>query len=150
MKKIIVTGLIFMAFGIGIGEKFYRNKDKISNVFNEGEIYYFLQEGVYTSKEIMEENTKNIAIKAIEKQNDKYYVYLGITKNEKIAKKIKNIYEKKGYQIYLKEVKLNNEEFSSNIAQFDLLLNSTEKDDEILTIIEVILANYEEIIQKSS
>lgn len=150
MKKIIITSLIFLSFGILLGGKINNSKNSISNVFNEGEIYYFLQEGVYTSKEIMEENTKNISIKAIEEKNDKYYVYLGITKDEQIAKKIKNIYEKDGHQIYIKEVKLDNEEFSSNITQFDLLINSTEKEEEILTITEVILANFEEIIQKQS
>lgn len=150
MKKLIIASFIFLSFGIVLGTKIQNSRSSISNVFNEGEVYYFLQEGVYTSKEIMEENTKNISIKAIEKKNDKYYVYLGITKDEKIAKKIKKIYEKEGYQIYLKEVRLNNEEFSSNITQFDLLINSTEKEEEILTITEVILANFEEIIQKST
>ena len=75
-------------------------------------------------------------------------VYIGITKEENIAKKIKSIYEEEGYQIYIKEIKIDNEEFNNNITQFDLLINSATTKDEILTIEEVVLANYEETTSK--
>lgn len=148
MKKIVILSGIFLGLGILLGTKIYNAKDSISNVFSEGTIYYFLQEGVYTSKEIMDENTKEINIKAIDYQNEKYYVYVGITKEEDIAKKIKTLYENDGYQIYIKEMKFSNEEFDHNVEQFDLLINSATNKDEILTIEEVVLANYEEIIKK--
>ena len=76
------------------------------------------------------------------------YVYLGITRDSNNAKKIKAIYEKKGYQIYIKEQNLSNEEFYNNVTQFDLLITGTNKESEILTIEEVVLANYEELIKK--
>ena len=96
----------------------------------------------------MLENTKDIEVKLINEENDKYYVYLGITKDEENAKKIKEIYTNKGYQLYIKEVSLTNEEFYNNVEQFDLLIKNTNKEEEILTIEEVVLANYEEIIKK--
>lgn len=148
MKKILIISTVFLGLGILLGTKIYHAKDSISNVFSEGTIYYFLQEGVYTSKEIMEENTKDINIKAIDYKNDKYYVFVGITKEEMIAKKIKTLYENDGYQIYIKEMKFSNEEFNHNVEQFDLLINSATNKNEILTIEEVVLANYEEIIKK--
>lgn len=148
MKKVIIVGGIFLIVGLLLGNKLSTAKNSITDVFSEGKTYYFLQEGVYTSKEIMEENTKNMNIKAVDFKNSKYYVYVGITKEEKIAKKIKKLYEEEGYQIYIKEVRLSNEEFDSNVTQFDLLINSTNSKDEILTITEVVLANYEEIIKK--
>ena len=95
----------------------------------------------------MEENIQNISPKIINYDNSKYYVYLGITKDEDNAKKIKNIYSQKGYNIYIKEVKLNNEEFYNNVTQFDLLLNNTNNSNEILKITEVVLANYEETVK---
>lgn len=148
MKKVIIVGGIFLIVGLLLGNKLSTAKNSITDVFSEGKTYYFLQEGVYTSEEIMEENTKNMNIKAVDFKNSKYYVYVGITKEEKIAKKIKKLYEEEGYQIYIKEVRLSNEEFDSNVTQFDLLINSTNSKDEILTITEVVLANYEEIIKK--
>ena len=96
----------------------------------------------------MRENTKDILIKTVDVLNNKQYVYLGITRDSNNAKKIKAIYEKKGYQIYIKEQNLSNEEFYNNVTQFDLLINGTNKESEILTIEEVVLANYEELIKK--
>ena len=84
------------------------------------------------------------------KSNDKYYVYLGITKNLKVAEKLKQFYENQGYQVYIKEVELKNEEFYNNVTQFDLLLNNDISESEMLTIEEVVLANYEEITRKES
>ena len=96
----------------------------------------------------MTENTKDIQVKTVDTINNKQYVYLGITRDNNNAKKIKDIYEKKGYQIYIKEQNLSNEEFYNNVTQFDILVNSTDKASEILTIEEVVLANYEELIKK--
>ncbi len=149
MKKTFLLGGIFIALGAVLGV-FLNSKyqDKIISTFSEGKIYYFLQEGIYSSKEIMTENTKDLDVKLINEENGKYYVYLGITRDEENAKKIKELYSKKGYQLYIKEVSLTNEEFYNNVTQFDLLIKNTEKESEILTIEEVVLANYEEIIKK--
>ena len=48
----------------------------------------------------------------------------------------------------MKEKHLSSEEFSTNVEQFDLLIRETKDIDQVLTIEEVILANYEEIIKK--
>lgn len=148
MKKMIITSIFILIIGIVFGTKIYDVKDSLMTTLANQETYYFLQEGVYTSKKIMEENIKNLPTKAIEYKQNKYYVYIGITKEENIAKKIKSIYEEEGYQIYIKEIKIYNEEFNNNITQFDLLINSATTKDEILTIEEVVLANYEETTSK--
>ena len=148
MKKTILISAIFLILGIVIGNKIYTATNSLQSTFNSGDTYYFLQEGVYSSYEIMKSNTEEINGKIVEERNNKFYVYVGITKEEKNAKKIKEIYQEKNYQIYIKEVILKNEEFFNNVTQFDLLINSTEDPEEILTITEVVLANYEEIIKK--
>ena len=97
----------------------------------------------------MDENTKDINNKVVINEDDKYYVYLGITKDKDIANKIKKIYEDDGYQLYEKEMTINNKEFDANLNQFDLLIkNSTDKSD-ILTVEGVILANYEELVKNN-
>ena len=50
-----------------------------------------------------------------------------------------------GYKIYIKTVTLDNEEFSSNVSQFDLLVEESDSNDDVLTVEEVVLANYEQI-----
>lgn len=149
MKKTFLLSIFFITLGTILGI-FLRNsyKDNLLGTFGEGKIYYFLQEGVYSNKDIMTENTKDLNIKLVNEENGKYYVYLGITRDEENVKKIKEIYNTKGYQLYIKEINLSNEEFYNNVTQFDLLIKNTTKEEEILTIEEVVLANYEEIIKK--
>lgn len=147
MKKKIFYSIIILITGIIVGRNIYLSKT--TQTFSNKDIYYFIQEGVYSSKSIMEENVKNMDLKVVDEIDNKYYVYLGITKDENIAKRLKEIYESLGYQIYIKELSLSNEEFSNNVTQFDLLINASTTTNEILTIEKVVLANYEEIIKKN-
>ena len=146
MKKTIILSLIFTLLGTLTGLIINTNDNKQIKTFNEEKKYYFLLEGIYSNEKNMLENTKELDSKLVINENNKYYVYLGITKEEKIAQKIKNIYQNKGYSLYIKEINISNEEFYNNVTQFDLLINNTNKENEILTIEEVVLANYEEII----
>lgn len=150
MKKKIFYTFILLVSGIIIGRKIYLATENIDIKLNTPSTFYFLQEGVYSSKQIMEENVKSMNMKVVDTKDNKYYVYLGITKDAEIAKKLKMIYEEEGYQIYIKEVSIANEEFLNNVIQFDLLINNTNNTEEILTIEEVVLANYEEIVQKNN
>ena len=147
MKKKIFYSIIILITGIIVGRNIYLSKT--TQTFSNKDMYYFIQEGVYSSKSIMEENVKNMDLKVVDEIDNKYYVYLGITKDENIAKRLKEIYESLGYQIYIKELSLSNEEFNNNVTQFDLLINASTTTNEILTIEKVVLANYEEIIKKN-
>lgn len=110
--------------------------------------YYFLQEGIYTDADRLQDNLRNLSQKMVDFEDNEYHVYVGITKSKEIADMIIQIYEKKGYKIHIKEKGVRSEEFSENVNQFDLLIESTDDEDQILTIEKVVLANYEEIIQK--
>ena len=147
MKKTLILGVVFILLGAIIGSNIRKyNYDSVKEIIKKDETFYFLQEGVYEKEENLEKNTKNLEQKVIEYKDKKYYVYLGITKDKKIAQKLNNIYEKKGLKLYEKEQTINNEEFNNNVTQFDLLINSSNNEDEILAIEEVVLANYDEII----
>lgn len=146
MKKVIISGLLFITLGFFIG-KFIFKEPLISHNKNQ-EKYYFLQEGVYQNKDNLNNNLTDITQKIVDYNDNKYYVYVGITKDLKVAEKIMKIYEKEGLNIHLKEKTLSSEEFSANVSQFDLLINDTTDSNQVLTIEEVVLANYEEIIKK--
>lgn len=134
----------------GLSGKILYNKYKsVSTVFDESKQLFFLQEGVYSTKESMEKNTKNINPKLIIPNNNKYHVYVGITGNYNNVSKIKKMYENKGYSIYEKKIDVSNKEFINNIDQFDILIDSTNSDNDISTIEEVILSNYEDLLQSS-
>ena len=114
--------------------------------FNKNNTYYFLEEGVYSSKEMLKTNISKITQKVISKNKEYYYVYIGITKNKAVAEKIKQLYEERGYKIQIKEKRLKNEEFSNNVNQFDILLKEAKTFDEVLTIEKIILSNYDDLI----
>ena len=114
--------LIFLFLAIVLGTitgKYVYGKENTEDVFQEGELI-FLQQGVYTNKENMQENSKRIDPKIVVKEDDKYYVYVGITGKEENAKKLKELYEKMGGPIYQKKLNVSNLEFKNNLQQFDL------------------------------
>lgn len=148
MKNIIVKGIIFIIIGFYLGHVIFGTKIELARKINKKETYYFLQQGVYSDKESLKVNSKDLSQKVVDYSNNKYYVYVGITKDKNIAEKIMKIYKEQGISLHKKEKNINSKEFKSNVEQFDLLINSTNDKDEILTIEEVVLANYNEIIKK--
>ena len=146
MKKIFISSIILITIGFLIGKLIFM-EDK--NIFkSNNNTYYFLLEGIYSDKDNLENNSKKLSNKIIDYQDNKYYVYVGITRDLEVAKKLENIYENEGYKIYKKEKNITSEEFSTNVEQFDLLIKENNDTDQILTIEEVVLANYEEIVKK--
>ena len=147
MKKIIVVGSIFILLGFIVGNNLFSKRIELIKEINKNNTYYFLEEGVYSSKEILNANISKMTQKIISKNNDYYYVYIGITKNVENAEKIKELYEERGYKIKIKEKRLKNEEFSNNVTQFDILLKEAKTFEEILTIEKIILSNYDDLIK---
>ena len=139
---------VAILFGGLCGKILYQKYEDTSLVFNEEEKVYFLQEGVYSSEDSLNRNTKDISPKLVAKENDQYYVYVGISKSKDGIEKIKDIYEEKGYTTYQKEKNVTDESFLTNLSQYDILLDSAKTSDDILTIQEVVLSNYEEIGKK--
>lgn len=109
---------------------------------------YFLQWGVYSNKESLNNtlDTKQIDSYLIVEDDGKYYVYVGITTDEKIAKKIQKIYEEKDNNIYIKTMNLDNSEFYNNLEQYDVLLKGVSNAKDIISINKAILASYEEMV----
>ncbi len=145
MKKTMLLAVIFVVLGAVCGNYLYKKAPDTVSVFQTNQTFYFLQEGIYSSKDIMQENVGDLMNKLAVLEDNKYYVYVGITMDQDNANKIKKIYENMGYQIYIKKMTLDNEEFASNVSQFDLLVQESDTDEDVLTVEEVVLANYEQI-----
>ena len=148
MKRILIKSIIFITIGFFVGEFIFGNIQDYIQKMKNVDTYYFLQEGVYANQASLQTSLKNLTQKIISKEQDKYHVYVGITKDKEVAEVLMNIYEKRGYKIYLKEKNITSLEFSENVNQFDLLIKDTEEEDQILVIEKVVLANYEEIMKK--
>lgn len=147
MKKIIIKGLFFVAIGFFIGQLLFGEKIELIKHLQKKDTYYFIEEGVYNNYKSIQNNA-NIYRKIIENKNNKYHVYIGITRDKEVLKKLKKIYKKDNINVSVKEINLESQEFKTNVEQFDLLIKQTKDTSQILTIEEVVIANYEEIIKK--
>ena len=141
-NNFILQVIIILLIGYVMAYYIY-NRYKTSVVIEEVTPVYFLQEGVYTSNNVIN-NIKAPYITV--KENKKYYTYLGMTLDKDIANKIKDIYNKKNINIYIKEVNINNNTFLAELSQYDILLKTTSSYKEITNILDTILSTYEECI----
>ena len=147
MKKKIIGGLLFLLCGYIIGKlTFLKYQDYKMKKLDK---YYFLEEGIYSNNEFIEvADTLNLRNYLLEYQNNNIVIYCAITRDMEVVERIMKIYEEKGKNIKYIEKYLHNEEFKNNVEQFDLLVKTTEQEEEIETIEKVVIANYEEIIKK--
>lgn len=147
MKKTLFYMLIAVLLGTISGKVLYSKYENTTLVFNEKKLVYFIQEGVYESRESLMRNTKDIYPKLVINKKNKYYVYVGLTRTTEGVEKIKKVYKKKGYNVISKELEINDDSFIINLDQYDILLKSATSTNDILTIEEVVLSNYEESIK---
>ena len=114
MKKYITTFIAALIIGLVIGRFIlnqYTFEGRIVSTFKTQEKAYFIQQGVYSTKEIMEENTKSLPYYIYNINDNNYYVYVGITLENKNVEKIKGYYNDLGYTTSVKEFNINNEDF---------------------------------------
>ena len=112
-------------------------------VYGESGTIYFLQYGVYTNKE----HEKKNASKYLEvKENDKYYIYIGMTTSLENAEKIKKTYKDKGIELYIKSDYVSNKEFVSELSQYDILLDNSKTEEEMNSVLSTVLSSYEEFV----
>ena len=149
MKKYIVPIISALLVGFLLA-KFtidqYDKKESLKTVFNNAETLYFIQQGVYSSKESMESNMTDFAYYIYNLDGDKYYTYIGITKNAENCEKLKGFFEKMGYITYIKEFDVNDEAFIEVLNQYDNLLQQTSDENTIKAICSQVLSKYEELI----
>ena len=123
----------------------YDNAEGIT-VSKNAETVYYIQRGVYSTKENMENNMTDFEHYIYNVENNMYYTYIGMSKNKKNAEKIKEFYKEKGYDTYIKEKITDNESFLTILGQYDELLSQTDEGDTISVICNQVLAKYEELV----
>ena len=105
---------------------------------------YFLQAGAYDNISSTKDELININNKLTVKEKGKYYTYIGITKDASIALKIKELYKNNNINLFIKNVRINNNDFLTELEQYDILLKNSKTFDEINSVLKTILATYEE------
>lgn len=124
----------------------YETNEKEIAVAQTSNTVYFIQQGVYSSKESMEENINNVAYYIYNEQDGKYYVYIGMTLKNENAEKLKSYFKNIGYDTYVKEFTINDASFLEVLQQYDLMLEKTDDSNTISAICSQVLGKYEELV----
>ncbi len=150
MKKYIKSMMLALIVGLFLSNIVLKQYDSYSGikVSSSNEILYFIQYGVYSNKSSMEENTINLQNYVYNINDDKYYVYVGITKTNK--DKIVDYYKSLGYETIIKEFGISNKKFIEKLNVLDETLNNTTDITAIASIISQTLELYEEVVINGS
>ena len=151
IKKVLIPLVLSLTLGFSFGIIIYNQyKNNSESVFSENIPIYFLQQGVYSSKESMEENTKNISDYIYSVENNQYKVFVSINTNFDNAKKIKQIFNNKGIDIYIKELNITDRAFVEKLKQYDELIASSVDDVAILGLAKQIISEYELVVKENN
>lgn len=139
-KNFIIYILIAILLGFVTAEVLYNDYKK--NLDETEYNAYLVQIGSF-EKQDSEMNNDNYLVL---EEDGIYNVYAGITTKLSNASKIKDIYASEDIEGYIKPVVIDNVEFMSNLEQFDILLSEVDNKDNIMSINDVIISQYEEIV----
>lgn len=144
--KFLIPITFSILIGLFFGKTFFDIYDSSSmTVFDEKDKVYMLQIGVYETEEQMSKTLKDYKKYLSIKEKDGYHLYVGITKSDEIAKKIKEFYEKDNYSIYIRENIENNKSFLSVLSEYDKIIDITSN-SEINEIEKIVISNYKEMV----
>lgn len=148
MKKYLLTIIISLLVGFLLSNFLLKQYDdyKGITVYKEGSMLYFLEYGVFNDYNEMEKNTINLENYIYQINNNKYYVYIGITKSNEVLDKINKYFKNLGYNIQTKEFYITNDKFISLIDNYDAVLLLTDDNVVIGEIISQGLNSYEEVV----
>ena len=102
---------------------------------------YLIQIGSFNN-DIEVDTSKYLVLK----ENGIYNVYAGITTKLSNATKIKELYDSEKIYSVIKPTIINNVEFMNNLEQYDLLLSEIDNKENLISVNDVIISQYEEIV----
>ncbi len=145
--KFLVPIILSILLGLILGKIFFTEYDlKTKNVFKEGERTYFIK--------VDQNKTKENLLKKYDEDSylyllmeDGYHIYSGITKDEKIAQKIQDYYQKNGNNSNIEEKTIDNQTFLSVLGEYDKVAKIATSDKDLIQIEKIVLSNYKEMTE---
>lgn len=119
----------------------YKRKSVVKNK------YYLLQVGAYKNYDSISKKTKEYENYLVLKEEDLYKLYIGVTKDKEVYKKLVNLYANTS-SIYKKEITLSNQKFDDTLTKYDSLIKNSEDIKEINLVIKSELKFLEEMLAK--
>lgn len=143
-KNFVIPLVISIVLGFISAQIVYSTYRK--NLENTDYNVYLIRAGSYNNKDDLEKGFSLDDEYIILEEDGVYNVYVGMTTDLINANKIKNLYSNKNYDTYIKPTVVNNIEFVSNLEQYDILMSEVDDEENIISINDVILSSYEEMV----
>lgn len=150
MKKYIFPAFLSVIIGVSLSFliiKSYDNTSLITVSANTKKVY-FIQSGVYSDKQNMINSMTDFENYIYSVENNLYHTFIGMTKSQNNANKIKEKYKQENITTYIVEKNITNSDFITILKQYDDVLTKTDDTKTIKVIENQVLANYKEYIQK--
>jgi peptidoglycan hydrolase CwlO-like protein len=148
MKKTLLVILIAIFVTTLYGKYIYSLYESDTETVDStvDELIYIVQQGVYSSEENAKKYSTDLNYYIIDKDNNYYKVYVGITQSKESSDKIKGIYNNMGKDIYVWEKNINNKAFIEVLKQYDALMKDKTDSKDIIPIQTQVLGKYEELV----
>lgn len=145
MKKYLLTIIISLLVGFLLSNYMVKQYDKEITLptFGNSETVYLIQQGVYSSMDSMQENTKGVPYYIYTLNDNYYYVYIGLTMSLDNVIKIQKYYKDLNIETIVKNMNSSNREFLTSLKTYDELLSKTEDKDTIKEVIKQGLSKYQ-------
>ena len=149
MKKYLFPISVSLILGVFMAYFIIRQYEDMPAlaVSSEAETLYYIQRGVYSDMDSMQDGMKDFTHYIYNVEDNQYYVYIGITTNKENALKIQNYYKSIGYDTFLKDKITDNDDFINVLRQYDELLSKTDDTESIKVICNQVLSKYEELVK---
>ena len=141
--KIFIPIALAIVLGYLFGSFIYDQYDESLMAFSDSKVIYFLQQGVFSDNNNLNEDISKLKVHFVEEENGKYYVYVGLTSSYDLAEKIKKIYKNNGYNLYIKEKNITSKSFINEISEYDKLIDSSNSFDSLNKVLSVVIDSYE-------
>ncbi|MBQ9011484.1 MAG: hypothetical protein IJ093_02425 [Bacilli bacterium] len=148
MKKYLFPIFLSTLIGTAMAYLLISSYDDIEPVSlsKDAEDVYYIQSGVYSNKDEMLEDMTMFENYIYNVEDNMYYTYFGITKNEKNEEKIKEFYKQKGYDTSIRKKVTDNTEFLTILGQYDDIIKNTDDSNTISVVCNQVLSKYEEMV----
>lgn len=140
-------GIILLAVLIGVifSNLLFSSYEDEMVMKSEGNVY-LLQYGIYTTKNVLNENIKKLTDYVIYENDSKYYVYLGVFINYENANKVSRLLENENIYTYIKNDYLSDTSIVKKIGILDNKLSLLNKESEIKDINKKMLELYKSFL----
>lgn len=148
MKKYLFPITISLFLGIAMAYFIIHQYESLDGIVvsKEAREIYFIQRGMYSKKENMEEDMRSFKNYIFSVEDNMYHAYVAVTTSKENGDKIVNMYKEENIETIEKKKIVDNSEFIEVLTQYDELLSKTNDKDTIKTINNQILSKYEEFV----